>query len=166
MVKVIIIAAIVLFVIYTATKGKKGGGASGAAKTAASGKSLPPKKAQNVVRENGRIFINGVDYTKDFNRSHAYFKDIIERNFSEYTIQEHVPMTQIEPGASKFFKPLDFLFNKDGKPVLAVAITKEKASKKAPIICKNHNIKYVVIYSPYENKESFVVDRINKALMG
>ncbi len=161
----ILLIIVALVIVVGVVRGKIGGAsASGAAKTP--NKPLPPKKNQNVVRENGRIFINGIDYTKDFNRSHGYFKDIIERNFAEYAIEENVPMTQIEPGASKFFKPLDFLFNKDGQPVLAVAITKEKPSKKAPIICKNHNIKYVVIYSPYENKESFVVDRIKNALMG
>ncbi len=160
MVKVIIIAAIVIFVIYTATKGKKGGSSSAGAPANKPAPSLP-----KATIENGRVMINGIDYTKDFHRNHAYFKEIIARNFAEYTLRENVPMTEIDAEASKFFKPLDFLLVKDGQPVLAIAIAKDKASKKTPIVCRKHNVKYVTMYYVYENKESFVTDRIKNALL-
>lgn len=112
------------------------------------------------------IMINGINYSKEFNRNHDYFRNIIKTNFNGYTIEENVPVKRIREGASEAFKPISYLLSRDGKPVAAIAIIPafRNASAKAAEICKENNIAYITFYCQYENTENYVVNRINDAL--
>lgn len=82
--------------------------------------------------------------------------------FSDYEIARDVEPTYF--GAHPKCKPIQFLFKKDGKDVLAVAVLKyssltHPAVKDVKEACKKHQIPYLQFIVGYPNKEHYVVRR-------
>ena len=86
MLKLIIAIAIIIFIRLVLVSQKKQGQSS----------TDSPKKPIFTVKQPERTIIDGIDYTKDFDRDFYYFSQIIHNLYgASYTIEEHVPMHKI-----------------------------------------------------------------------
>jgi hypothetical protein len=97
------------------------------------------------------------------------FDAIISRNFADTEVRRNVPASELQPGCHPACTPVQFMFYRDGAPVLAVVLVKENnyrgmnvvATKK---ICESLGIRYIRFYHEYENREDYVVNRIRENL--
>ena len=97
------------------------------------------------------------------------FDAIISRNFPDFEVRRNVSADTLQPGCHPACAPVQFLFYRDGSPVLAVVLVKTNnyrgmnvvATKK---ICENLGIRYIRFYHEYENAEDYVVKRIRENL--
>ena len=93
-----------------------------------------------------------------------YFSDAL---FNDYEIECDVAPTYF--GANPKCKPIQFLFKKDGKDKLAVAIVTYEGSTHPAITavrdaCKKHKIPYLYFIVGYPNKQHYVVRRVLEEL--
>jgi len=119
--------------------------------------------AANATMGQSGVIINGIDYSTTYNRNHDYFRDIIRGNFSNYEIEENVPVSRIKPGASSAFFPISYLLSQGGRPVAVIAIMPPFKSPSVRLrdVCCELNIPFITFFCQYENRESYVVNRIN-----
>lgn len=97
------------------------------------------------------------------------FDAIISRNFADCEVRRNVPASELQPGCHPACTPVQFMFYRDSKPVLAVVLVRTNnyrgmnvvATKK---ICEELGIKYIRFYHEYENAEDYVVGRIKNNL--
>ncbi len=88
-----------------------------------------------------------------------YYSDAL---FADYEIARNVEPTYF--GAHPKCKPIQFLFKKDGKDVLAVTVCNYSSATHAAVTnvkeaCKKHQIPYIRFIVGYPNKEHYVVRR-------
>ncbi len=121
-----------------------------------------------------------------YKQSLLYFREILQTKFSEYSVYENQPLTNIigeqvdtfqlyktrpfQQYRSEWGIPVDFLVCKDNIPVLAIVIG-EKWSQHARVkfritkaFLQRVNIAYLPFYSELENDTRYIVDRIAKHL--
>ena len=99
------------------------------------------------------------------NRTEAQLMVVFEEYFSNPLFDEYEIVKNVDPtyvGAHPKCKPIQFLFKKDGKDVLAVAILKHSSTSHMAITdvkysCYDKNIKYIRFIVGYPNKEHYVV---------
>ncbi len=106
---------------------------------------------------------------KEFVDQFPKFDDIISRNFADYEVRRNVPASELMSDCHPACTPVQFMFYKDGKPVLAVVLVKENNYRGMNVlgtkrICDAKNITYIRFYHEYENDEAYVVERIRKYL--
>lgn len=111
------------------------------------------------------------DYSLQRSRSEllADFKDIIARNFSEYEVLYNYEARNLDIACHPACTPIEFLFKKNGKYVLAVVIVRQNTYRGMNVIgtrtiCENLGIPYLRFFEEYPNKEEYVVPRIRKNL--
>lgn len=134
--------------------------------------SKKPEKKEETAQEtvaapagNGTI-INGINYDRSYQRTPAHFRPILEKNFSQYRLEENVPMDMVFPGAAPSFNPASFVLKSGEMIVAVIAImpAKKPRSVAAQSLCKKNQVAYVDFWCDYENTEAYVTERINKAL--
>lgn len=97
------------------------------------------------------------------------FDDIISRNFPDYEVRRNLPASELMSDCHPACTPIQFMFYKDGAPVLAVVLVRENNYRGMNVlgtkkICDAKNIKYIRFYHEYENNETYVVNRIRDNL--
>lgn len=114
-----------------------------------------------------------------------YFRGILNRHFSQYTIQEDVPVTQLTGDTYDVFKlyktrpnqvykaewgrSYDFVIYENGK-VKAIIIIGDNRSYQnvkyliAKMFAKKLQVPYIGFYKKFANEEDYVVERIKKEL--
>lgn len=97
------------------------------------------------------------------------FDAIITAHFSEYEVRRNLPARELLPECHPACTPVQFMFYKDGKPVLAVVLVKTNNYRGMNVlgtkkICDAMNIPYLRFYHEYENAEDYVVQRIREHL--
>jgi len=114
-----------------------------------------------------------------------YFREIIQNNFTDYTIREDVPVTQLTGDVSDIFRlyktrpnqaykaewgrPYDFVFYKDNVVKAVVVIGDDKSYKNvkcliSKMFAKKLQTPYIGFYIKFPNKENYVVERIREIL--
>ncbi len=125
------------------------------------------KLPQNIIDE-----LEGTDdklyfvHKKD-RRTEAQIVADFEKYFANAFFADYEIARDVEPtyfGAHPKCKPMQFLFRKNGKDVLAVAVLKysslsHPAVKDVKSACKNRGIPYLQFIVGYPNKEHYVVRR-------
>ncbi|MBQ4562094.1 MAG: hypothetical protein IJA55_07220 [Clostridia bacterium] len=100
----------------------------------------------------------------------AYFAALIkESNFPDYTIERNVHPSVFDSSAHPKCYPISYLFKKGGVPILAVLVMNQNQSramiaKGTYDILDNEVIPYIRFYKGMENKEYYVISRINENL--
>ena len=119
--------------------------------------------AERIYNEDGSYEFNDA-----FHRDIAYFRDILARNFSDFTIEENVPISRFAADAHPKCIPVTFLLSKGGTnfaffvmPLNKVPGLPYTGSKKA---LRAAGIKTVHCIDCYKNEESYVVNRIRNAM--
>ena len=119
--------------------------------------------AERIYDEDGKY-----EFNDTFNRDTAYFRDIIQRNFADYTIEENVPITRFDASAHPKCIPVTFLLSKGGysfaffvMPINKTNGLPYKGSKQA---LRAAGIKTVHCINCYKNEEAYVVNRIKAAM--
>ena len=129
-------------------------------------------------------FLTSISY--DTNKIKQYFREILLRNFSQYTIKEEVPVTALTGDIYDIFKlykerpnqaykaewgkPYDFVIYSGDKPkaVVMLANYNEHSVKVQYLIskmfAKKLNVPYLGFYSKFPNKEWYVVNRIKESM--
>lgn len=135
--------------------------------TALASKLYGVKLPQNIIDE-----LEGTDdklyfvHKKD-RRTEAQIVADFEKYYANAFFVNYEIARDVEPtyfGAHPKCKPIQFLFKKDGKDVLAVAVLKyssltHPAVKDVKEACKKHQIPYLQFIVGYPNKEHYVVRR-------
>jgi len=98
-----------------------------------------------------------------------YFESIFERYFDDYYIETKVPAYRYDTYAHPSCVPVDYLFVKDDKPVLAIVLVKPNNYKGKNImgtldILDRAGIQWLRFFRTWENAEDYVVERIKKNL--
>jgi|GEM_PF-6705363 len=109
---------------------------------------------------------------RDDKRTEAQLMVDFEKYFSNSLFDEYQIVKNVDPtyfGEDPQCKPIQFLFKKDGKDVLAVAILKytsvsHMAVRNVQYACDYKNIKYIRFIIGYPNKEHYVVRRVLEEL--
>ncbi len=105
-------------------------------------------------------------YTGDTRTRHElfpYFKEIYSRaEFAGYEIMTKVPATSF--GANPLCAPVDFLFKKNGRAVLAVMVISPAGWHHGAVTsvrqaCESKNICVINFVEGYANKEDYIIDR-------
>ena len=99
----------------------------------------------------------------------AQMKEMLERNFSEYEIACEYPASMLNPNSHPACTPIQFMFRKDGRNVLAVAVVKQNTYRGMNVIgtqklCDDMGIPYIRFFEEYPNKEEYVVSRVGRYL--
>lgn len=117
---------------------------------------------------------------------HAYFADILRNHFPQYTVKEHVPVTELTGDVSDVFqlyerrpnqvykdewgRPYDFVLFHGDKAVTAVMLGEGHCHSTAVkylisrMFAQKLNIPYQGFYTQFPNKEDYVVNRIREGL--
>lgn len=119
--------------------------------------------AERIYREDG-----GYDFNDSFHRDAAYFRNILVKNFPDWSLEENVPITRIDASAHPKCIPVTFMMSKAGQnfaffvmPINKTNGLPYKGSKQA---LKAAGIKTVHCIECYKNEESYVVNRIRNAM--
>lgn len=107
---------------------------------------------------------------------HAYFEEIFESEFSEYTVQKNVSVQELLTafGASLHFHPacapIDYVFYKDNRPCLAVVLVRANTYRGMNVkgtqdICAALGLGYMRFFTEMLNEKAYVIDRL-KAQLG
>ncbi len=99
----------------------------------------------------------------------AKFDDIIARHFADCTVRKNVPAAELKPDCHPACTPVQYMFYRDGRPVLAIVLVSRRTYngmnvKGTKMICENLGINYERFYNDMENEESYVVNRIRENL--
>lgn len=116
----------------------------------------------------------------------SYFRDILQKNFPQFTVKENVPVTELTGDINDVFrlykerpnqvykaewgKPYNFVLYSEGKAkaVIMLATTNEHSVKVTYLIskmfAKKLNVPYFGFYTKFNNKEEYVVNRIKSNL--
>lgn len=116
----------------------------------------------------------------------SYFRDILQKNFPQFTVKENVPVTELTGDINDVFrlykerpnqvykaewgKPYNFVLYSEGKAkaVIMLATTNEHSVKVTYLIskmfAKKLNVPYLGFYTKFNNKEEYVVNRIKNIL--
>lgn len=116
----------------------------------------------------------------------AYFMDILQKNFPQFTVKENVPVKELTGDINDVFKlykerpnqvykaewgkPYDFVLYSGNKAtaVIMLAATNEHSVKVTYLIskmfAKKLNVPYIGFYTKFNNKEEYVVNRIKSIL--
>lgn len=93
----------------------------------------------------------------------AYFRHILEQYFGEYQIQYKVPCNGVSV-------PIDYVLNKDGRPVVGIFLMGERdekwryAARKAARVLEPYGIGVTHFFWNYRNDAPYVVERIRSAM--
>lgn len=107
---------------------------------------------------------------QSFPTDESYFAALINAaSFPGYTIERNVHPSVFDVTAHPKCYPISYLFKKDGYPVLAVLVMNQNQyramiTKGTYDILDRQGIKYIRFYKGMENKESYVISRINENL--
>lgn len=110
---------------------------------------------------------SGSEWDIEYSHDIAYFRDIIKRNFPEYTVEENVPFsTLVSAATSVSYPPYTFVFRKDGAAVLVISLqSKYHYRKGLHTYCEwKAGIRHLNFFAEYPDREDYVVDRIRQAL--
>ena len=96
-------------------------------------------------------------------------KAIIARNFPEYEVQYEYKAYNLDRNCHPACTPVEFMFQKNGRNVLAVAIVGQNTYKGRNVLgtkelCEKAGITYIRFFVGYPNKEEYVIERIRKYL--
>lgn len=116
----------------------------------------------------------------------SYFRNILQKNFPQFTVKENVPVTELTGDINDVFrlykerpnqvykaewgKPYNFVLYSEGKAkaVIMLATTNEHSVKVTYLIskmfAKKLNVPYLGFYTKFNNKEEYVVNRIKNIL--
>ena len=99
----------------------------------------------------------------------ADFDDIISRNFADYEVRRNMPASELMADCHPACTPVQFMFFRDGAPVLAVVLVRTNNYRGMNVlgtkrICDAKGIRYIRFYHEYENTEEYVVNRIRENL--
>lgn len=94
---------------------------------------------------------------------------IIARNFPEYEVQYEYKAYNLDISCHPACTPIQFMFQKNGKNVLAVVIVGQNTYKGMNVLgtkklCEEAGIPYIRFFVGYPNKEEYVIERIKKYL--
>ncbi len=128
-------------------------------------------KKENTVS----LTVDETDFFEDwsYKRSReeliAELKDMIERNFPEYDVIYDYPAFDLNPYCHPASTPVQFMFQKAGKNVLAVVVVKQNTYRGMNVkatqnFCEELGIPYIRFFEEYPNKEEYVVPRIKSYL--
>ncbi len=115
----------------------------------------------------GTIEEPGSEWDIEYSHDIAYFRDIIKRNFPEYTVEENVPFsTLVSASTSVSYPPYTFVFRKDGAAVLVISLqSKYHYRKGLHTYCEwKAGIRHLNFFAEYPDREDYVVNRIRQAL--
>lgn len=121
------------------------------------------KQSESVVKtENHGPTFYDFDGTEE-----DYFESIFERYFDEYYIESKVPAYRYDAYSHPSCIPVDYLFIKNDKPVLAIILVKPNNYKGKNVmgtleILDRAGIPWLRFFRTWENAERYVVDRIKK----
>ena len=116
----------------------------------------------------------------------VYFKNVLQKNFPQYVLKENVPVTELTGDVHDVFKlykerpnqvykaewgkPYDFVLYAGDTPkaVVMLGIDHVHQSKVVYLIskmfAKKLKVPYLGFYLQFPNEESYVVERVRKAL--
>ena len=119
--------------------------------------------AERIYGENGHYELN-----RSFNRDTAYFRDILQRNFPMWQIQESVSITSLNPSAHPKCMPVTFMLQNGGQK-FAFFVMRDGQQSGMPYVGTKNTLKQLGIKSThciscYKNEESYVVNRIKQAM--
>lgn len=99
----------------------------------------------------------------------AHFSDILKRRFKDFEIDEDVPARAFDKSCHPACTPVQFVLLKAGRPVLCVVLVRVNTYRGMNVkgtksIIERRGLPYVRFFEEMENKEEYVVERINKFL--
>jgi hypothetical protein len=119
--------------------------------------------AERIYDEDGKY-----EFNDTFNRDTAYFRDIIQRNFADYVIEEGVSISRFDASAHPKCTPVTFLLTKGTKTVaffvMKVNQTAGMPYRGAKQVLRAAGIPSIHCISNYKNEEAYVVNRIRTIL--
>lgn len=97
------------------------------------------------------------------------FKKLFSEHFSEYNIRYEVSASSLDAFAHPACTPIQFLFEKDGKAVLAAVIVRPNTYRGMNVVatkdvCDNRGIRYLRFFEDMPNEDTYVVNRIKENL--
>ena len=105
--------------------------------------------------------------------SNAQFEEkmdaIIERNFDSAQYRKNVPASELDPSCHPACTPIQYLFYREDKPVLAVVLVRQNNYRGMNVkgtqhICEAADIVYMRFFKELTNEEAYVANRINEYL--
>ena len=103
-------------------------------------------------------------------RPHEYFKDILQKEFPNYSFAENVRAEAIDPSADRRNPPVDFIVMKQRRPALAIFLfgsdKRPDRNRKLVEQLEQKGIPSIWFYTSLPNYEFYVIDRIRTALEG
>lgn len=96
-------------------------------------------------------------------------KEMFKRNFYDYEICYDYPAAMLKPNSHPACAPIQFMFKKGEKNVLAVVVVKQNTYRGMNVIgtkqiCDDLRIPYIRFFEEYPNKEEYVVSRVRSYL--
>ncbi|MCR5207072.1 MAG: hypothetical protein K6C14_01165 [Eubacterium sp.] len=130
--------------------------------------------ATAVKKDSANVPADKPTYTPSYEMKPAtdqfyHFEEIIDAEFADYEVKKRVSAAELDPSCHPKCAPIQFLFIKNGTPVLAVALVRTNnyrgmnvvATKK---IVEDRGIKYLRFFEEYANEKEYVVNRIKNNL--
>lgn len=89
--------------------------------------------------------------------------------FSDYVIEKDVPASRLDASAHPACTPIQFLFIRDSRPVLAVVLVTQKNYRGKNVkgtqeLCEKAGIRYIRFFMEYPNERDYVIDRVKSFL--
>ena len=101
--------------------------------------------------------------------SPEYFYRIFKENFPQYQIERTVSARRLDASCHEKCHPIDFLFSKNGVPVLAVVLTTQNQYRSMPFrgteaVCDANDVSYMRFFIEMRNERNYVRERVAEEL--
>lgn len=97
------------------------------------------------------------------------FRNLFAIHFPEYKVEYNVPASRFDRFAHPACTPIQFLFSRNDRPVLAVVLVFTRNYRGTNVaatqqICANLGIDYIRFFVEYRNEDDYVVNRVREHL--
>ena len=128
-------------------------------------------KKEDIVSQTDVVQTGFEDWSAKRSREKllAEMKEMLESNFQDYEIVFEYPASMLDSTSHPACTPVQFMFQKEEKNVLAVVVVKQNTYRGMNVVgtknlCNERGIPYIRFFEEYPNKEEYVIPRIREYL--